>query len=289
MINGRTLYLLHVPKCGGIAVNYTIYKTLNENGIPWYPATRSLEGQLLHRNNFNDYAYIQGHLGTYPIGLVDNLDVAYICRNPVDRSISNFAWLWMTNVIQSKEDYLDIEDISEKLKHYLFNDEFYFPHRNIQSRFICNKPSDNTFKYMFDREFLTQEELAACELEKNSHVNKTQNWYIPDTNTSIEYAKSQIDSFNILGTTDNHDQFVEKVVDWFQENYQIDSRAEDYEYRIKTGIKINESKLNINDSETINTEDLKSMLSAKEIKKIETNNNLDMEIYLYVKSKLGYV
>ena len=272
-----------------MAVNYTIYKTLNQNNIPWYPSTRNIKDQSPHLNTFNDYAYIQGHLGTYPIGLVDNLDVAYICRNPVERSISNFAWLWMTNVIQNKEEYLDIKDISKKLKYYLFNDEFYFPHRNIQSRFICNKPSENIFKYMFDRESLTKRELEICELEKIGHINQTQNWYIGDENTSIEYAKSQIDSFKIIGTTENHDQFVEKIIDWFQENYQVDSRAEDYQHRVETGNKINESKLNINDSETINTEDLKSMLSIEEIEKIEENNNLDMEIYLYVKNKLGYV
>lgn len=289
MHDNKSLYFLHIPKTGGMSISIMIHDQLRGNNIPWYPDQKPILNQSVSDIDFNEFAYIQGHLGTFPIGRVNNLDVACIIRNPVDRIISNFAWLWMTEVISEKEEYKNFNSIEDKLKHYLFEDEFYFPHRNLQARFVCNEPKAYIYKYLFEPESLTDEEKTLVEQEKNIllETNRTRNWYIGNENTSLEFAKSQIDSFQIVGVTDHHNDFSEKIMDWFLENHSIDARGMNYYRQKLEDVKLFESYLEVGD-DVLYSADLKSMLSKKEIEDLEVFNDLDMELYRYTKNKLGY-
>jgi hypothetical protein len=285
----RTLYFLHIPKTGGMAMSLMMYDQLNANNIPWYPNKRSVLTDSISEIDFNEFVYIQSHLGTFPINRTSNLDVACLVRNPVDRQISNFGWLWMTEVIQEKEEYKDLNSIEAKLKYYLFEDDFYFPHRNLQTRAVCNEPKTYIYKYLFEPESLTDQERVLAEQEKNKlyETNRTRSWYLGNENTSLEFAKSQIDSFKIIGVTDHHNDFSEKIIDWFLENYSTDVRGMNYYRRKDDDVKLFESYLEVED-EVLYCKDLKAMLSEKEIKDIESFNDLDMDLYKYTKNKLGY-
>jgi hypothetical protein len=289
MKNKKSLYLFHIPKCGGMAINLMIYDKLNLNNLEWYPNKRPIINQSVSNIDFDNFIYIQGHLGTFPIGRTNNLDVACILRNPVDRSISNFSWLWMTETIQNKEEYKNLSSIETKLKYYLFEDEFYFSHRNIQTRFVCNEPDEIIYKYKLNPELLTPEEKQIAEKEKNELMkkNRSQNWYIKNEKTSLEFAKSQIDSFKILGITEKHNDFSEKIINWFEENHYIDVRGQNYYRQRQENVKLFQSYLEVEDK-VFYSQDLKLMLSKKEIEKVESLNSLDMELHEYTRNKLGY-
>ena len=205
--------------------------------------------------NLSEYNYIQAHLGTYPINKINNLSVACMLRDPVDRSISNFLWIY-ERLLKNNKKYLNYSEMINKLRCYLFEDDFYFEHNNIQTRFICNESNDIVFEKNID------------------YKDWSKNWCLKNTNTTFEFAKKQIDSFDIVGTLDNFNYFNSEIEKWFLNNYKTN-------FIKKSNIKILESNLD----NIYTTKYLKSLLTTKEIDAIINNNDLDFKIYSYVKEK----
>lgn len=205
--------------------------------------------------DLSEYNYIQAHIGTYPINKINNLSVACMLRDPVDRSISNFLWIY-ERLLKNDKKYLKHSKIINKLKYYLFEDDFYFEHNNIQTRFICNESKNIVFEKNID------------------YRDWSKSWCLKNTDISFEFAKNQIDSFDIVGTLDNFNYFNDQIEKWFLNNYNIN-------FVKKSNIKILESNLD----NMYTTKYLKSLLTKKNIYDIINNNALDFKIYNYVKEK----
>jgi len=205
-----------------------------------------------YNKNLSEYDYIQAHLGTYPINSLNNLTVGCMLRDPVDRSISNFLWIY-EKLLKNNKKYSKYKDIKDKLRYYLFDDKFYFDHRNIQARFICNEPTDKVFY-------------------KTNYKEWSKNWYLKNDKTSFEFAKKQLDSFNFTGTTDNFLFFLKNIEDWFFEKHDI-------VFKNKIELKFLESNL----YEKHTTKSLKETLYKYETDAIINNNIIDFNLYNYVK------
>jgi len=259
-INKR-LYFLHIPKTGGTTVAANFGQFLINNNIIKYPPTNPP-----HDDVSNDYAFIQGHLGTYPISRVDNLSVATLLRDPLDRAISNFLYIY-ERVLKNREDYLAIPTMEEKLKYYLFEDEFYFSHRNIQSKFISLDPGINKFK----------DEPST---EESEYVNRSKRWNLPDSDVTFKKAKSKIDSFDIVNTTRNVDVFINRLIEWFNTNYP-DLSIKSLGSSI---INANISSLNKN-GRVLTTESMKQSLSDEDIARFLELNSIDFQLYEYIYNK----
>jgi len=237
MLN-KQFYLLHIPKTGGTSVSLSLYNSLHQNGLKSYPNKRPP-----HEKNLSEYVYIGAHLGRNPINSIDNLSVGCILRNPISRSISNFLWI-KDSILENK-----YKNVKDKLRHYLFEDPDYFDHYNIQTRFICNnqKPID-----MIDYQIWSR------------------NWYL-NNKLDVNFAKSELDCFEIVGTQDKHRDFTVKVHDWFDKNYNI---------KIEYNIERHDLK-----SET--SEYLLNTLTKSEKEKILNNNYKDYELYAHAKERVS--
>lgn len=276
----KAIYVLHVPKCGGTTVSVQLRSRIFEyDQLAFY-------GQVINdkKLDLNNYKIIQGHFGNYPISKISNIDTVFLARNPVDRSLSNFAWLMMNNVFENNINYTMLNSIQEKLKYYLFEDLFYSEHNNLQSRHLCNGIEECVFNYKYNFRYLNTEEKVLIEKYKNNmmYINKTQNWYIQNNNTNYGNVKEQIEKVKILGTTEKVNQFIDEVYILFAK-YNPNKLVKNLD-TIKNH-KHNESKIILHNQE-IKTKDLKNMLSKKELSKIEENNSLDMQLWEYVNSML---
>jgi hypothetical protein len=242
-------YFLHIPKTAGTSIFIDVASNINKDKVSMF-----INGTPPYKKDFLKHDYIQAHIGTYPIGLVEDLTVGCMLRDPVDRSISNFLFIY-EKLLKDDDKYLKYEKIEDKLRYYLFDDEFYFDHRNIQARFICNKPKNNIFN------------------EKVNYKEWSQNWCLENDKTSFEFAKKQLDSFDFVSTTDNFSVFLKNLESWFFENYSLS-------FNNKNTLRANESNL----YNKYTTSNLKELLQKNEIDDIINNNIIDFNLYNYIKN-----
>lgn len=284
----KGLYMWHTPKTGGLAISVIMMVLRGRQEFSVFP---NYNPNLGFDPSF-DYSYIQAHYGTLPVDKNPELDTAILIRDPLDRSVSNFIWLYMENVLTDMEPYKSIDSMEDRLRHYLFEDQTFLMHRNMQTRFLSNGIAEETVNFLHGTDKTTP--IA----DDTSHPNIYIHWYIPDNNTSIESAKSQIDRATILGVTDNHDQFTEQVLNWFKSNYDLDLSEIYYAEleRLKNSKSmiagrdldpyLNFSTYTDSDGTTYTTQSLKSLLTQDDIDQIYANNSLDLELYNYAKEKL---
>jgi len=261
MTINKTLYFLHIPKTAGMTAGITIGQFLVANNLPKYPPSSPP-----HADVSSEYAFIQGHLGRYPISKIENISVATLVRDPLSRAVSNFLYIY-NRVLANREEYLNLETIEAGLKYYLFEDPNYIAHRNIQSKFICSEPEENMFK-----DIPSSQEL--------DYENRSKQWYLKDVEITSELVKSYIDEFEIVNTTLNVSIFINRLIDWFNNNYpELDIKS------LNTQVfSINNSYVEF-EGNTYTTENLISSLSDEDIEKFLDLNSIDFELYEYVYSK----
>jgi len=258
MTINKTLYFLHIPKTAGMTVGVNFAQFLIANNLSKYPPTPPP-----HSDVSSEYAFIQGHLGRYPISQIENISVATLVRDPLDRAISNFLYIY-NRVLSSREEYASLATMEERLKYYLFEDPLYISHRNIQSKFICSEPELNMFKDI-------------PENEKEDYLTRSKQWYLKDLDINFELVKENIDSFDIVNTSNKVSEFIQKLVDWFNKNYEdLDVKVLNTEI-----FSINDSSLKIG-RKTYTTALLKSSLSDQNIVDFLDLNEIDFELYEYI-------
>jgi hypothetical protein len=257
MKNNKQLYFLHIPKTGGTSVNDQIEKSLIENNIKIYPPTSPP-----HKNNINEYNYIKGHFARYPIKEIKDLDVACLFRNPIDRAISTFLFIY-DKTLYANPEYKKIPNFVDKLRYYLFEDDYYVNHRNIQSKFVCTEPT-----------------IIKINNESNSWYKKINNsWGLENNEITFDLAKTFVDEFKIIGITENHKEFMYKIKKWFLLNYNINI------FENFNNIVSNKSFV-IYDKIEYTSNTIKNMLTENDLQKFKNNNLIDLELYEYICQKL---
>ena len=269
------LYMLHIPKTGVRYVNQIIRPQLKKYNILCYPST-----PYEKNTNLNDFHYMHGHFGNYPLSNVTNLSIACIFRDPLERAVSNFVFIY--NKIL-KDRYSNIYNIKDQLTEYLFNDNHYYLHNNIYARFLLSGTDHEIIHISKQNEDIfnnikTQEEINKIKLE---YFERSKIWYLPEVDISFEEAKKNIDKIEILGLFENIENFIYDIWFWFYKNYNV-------EKSININLINNTfSKLNDFNNKEYKTKDLLSLLSISDIEKYKKNNEIDYKIYNYVKQKLS--
>jgi hypothetical protein len=258
MKKDKSLYFLHIPKTGGTSVNDQIIGQLFTNNIKKYPP-----GSPPHSYSFSGYQYITGHFARYPVDMVENLDVACLFRDPLDRSISTFLYIYNLSLFASKE-YCAIPNFVDKLKYFLFYDTEYFFHQNIQSKFISNSINIKNVKNKYGEDFW--------------YKVKDKGWGIKNTQITYEIAKQNLDKIAIVGTTKNHKKFIKDIADWFLLNHDI---------KIYQTDKLSNRSSVIYNNVEYNTPILRELLSIDDYKMFFDKNIIDYQIYNYINNKDG--
>jgi hypothetical protein len=261
----KQLYFLHIPKTAGKYVSANIKKSLDKNNIPYYISTH-----YPNNKNFVNKAYISMHAGTYPIDLIDSLDVAVVVRHPVEARLSYFNFIY-NRALFLRDEYIERKSTLEKLRYYLFEDPNFKLHNNYQSRFICNSADERSFD---PRSFYTKnhEEMMDPFFKKGEAFT----WFVGNEKTSQENAMEAIKKFKIVNSLDNIAMFEKNISDWFNDNYQI-------EIDFDQNNLINYGSFSYGDEKNITTEYLMSLISEEDIDLIIKNNDIDYFIYNYVK------
>jgi hypothetical protein len=129
---------------------------------------------------------------------------------------------------------------------------------------------------LFNASKFIREDEAILEQEGKFNDGKVFTWFVNNDKTSLEFAKKQIDSFSIVGTVDNIDEFMSKKQKWFKDNYGVTINWNKEK-------RVNPSEVTYNGVE-YTTSKLKEMLTEEEKQMILDQNDIDYAIYNYVRS-----
>jgi hypothetical protein len=274
--------MLHIPKTGGLAVK-TLTNVLNSKGLIAHP---SANPQPL--DDYSKFAYVHGHFGIKPMIEYPEIQAACLVRDPLDRVVSNFIWLIMNNELQEQEPYVNLSTIYQKMHYYLIEDSDYSKN-NLITRFLSNGIDDDFFR--LNNVSIFRKDGSLIDVDRTEQFKEYYKHWFVDNNTSLEVAKQYLDKIAILGVTEHHDAFMDKIFKWFIDNYNLDIKQEYLDENAKiTNPKnipyVNYSNYTDSDGTTYTTESLKALLTEEDIAKIYENNALDLELYNYAKEKL---
>lgn len=261
----KQLYFLHIPKTAGKFVSACIKKSFENDLNSVYIST--------HFPNNNEYLknkkYISAHAGTYIFEKINNVDVATIVRHPVFARASYFNFIYPF-YLKNREEYININNVKDKFKYYLFEDKNFLSHNNYQSRFLCN-PSDARSWDM--KNFFEKDGRMLMDKYKDGLAF---DWFVSNDRTSLDLAIKNINSFKIKNTMDNVESFMHNINKWFSENYGVTINFD-------TNERINNSETKFNEN-ILTSEDLVSGLTAEEFKDVISLNEIDYKVYNFVKN-----
>lgn len=261
MVNKR-LYFSHIPKTAGTFIIKNIWDSMKKNGLNYYPF---LSRDFPHKQSFTDYTFLAGHFGTYPIVKYPTLDVACLLRDPLDRMISYFNFLYEP---RNKKRYSHVGDYKDQLSFFLLEDPETKGYNNSQSRFLCNPANANIFG---------EASLSREQIDNQIDSVEPFMWFVDDKETSVQFAKTQIDALSISGTVEGLSLFTKNVSSWFEENYG-------FPIAFDLNKKSNTSSIEY-DKKTYDTKMCRDLLSKEEVELFIKNNSIDYEVYRYVKTK----
>ena len=263
----KQLYFLHIPKTAGSFISGNIQNSINNDLLCYVGPISSNSNEFLKSK-----IYISAHAGTYPVELLEDVFVATLIRDPISARASYFNFIYPRSLYDRNE-YKNLPSNRERFLYYLFEDKNFLIHNNYQSRFICNSSDPKSW----DPEFFYAKHRSAM----TSHVyeGKGFDWFVGNENTSIDNAIHNIDSFEIVNTVDNIEVFCGKIKNWFMLNHNIEVNF-DFNNKINTG----PSKLN---EEPVSSEYFVNLLTQDEKDRVLELNNIDLEVYNFVKNKEG--
>jgi len=275
----KSLYMLHIPKCGGLSIS--LIKKVLPRKINVYPTER-----FDNFTDFDKYDYVHWHFGST---LVDNpnYDTVCIVRDPVDRAISNFLWLKQQNALIESVQYNEDLPFLEQLKYYLFEDQNYFSHRNLQARFLSNGISDDILQAIY-KKFPNEKYPLESIVELSSIPIRMRDWYVEENNTSFENSVATLNKCISYQTLENHSVLLDSIFTWFKENRDLEVKTlydDMYSNLLEVrGIPYyNYSSYTHSDGITYTTTEVRQLLSSEEIDSIYAINSIDKQIYEYVK------
>lgn len=184
-------YHHHIPRTSGMFIRYPLTSLLTSKGVK-YLSVYQLE--QINKEEFYNVNYIFGHIGGYPIRLLDNVFEFGIVRNPIDRFLSTFNFF-------SKE-VLSVHPTKEFLDEWLYSDTYSLPHSNLQSKSIT----------------------GTIDEDKWNKSNRTQRvldgWMFEDYSLDINKIKERIDSAYFC-SLENNTLLLDKLSNIHEKEYNF--------------------------------------------------------------------
>jgi hypothetical protein len=258
--NKQPFYFLHMAKTSGISLQEELKDVFKEEQMFINTA------QYLNDDDMLNSKLISGHFAMYPIDLFkkNNKDIHAITmiRNPVDRAISFFIFRFKIHnfFLGRKTEMPTVRDFDLFL-YEMKNLDFI---NNFQSRSMTstlnaaalNAISNKYINGSIDRYQLTGEMFGNCHfLERSSNGSL---W------------KHDLHKFDIIGTVDHRDIFLNKLTNLLEKN--------------KYSSSFKNIKKNISEFEV---EEIKKVLTKSQINKVIELNNYDFELYDFLMTKRG--
>jgi hypothetical protein len=258
--NKESFYFLHIAKTSGISFQSELKKAFaNEQNF-----INSL--QYINEDDMLNSKLISGHFAMHPFVLYKNnnkkLNGLTIIRNPIDRAISFFTFRYKT--IRSVFGLETKKLTNENFDNFLQEEQNLNFISNYQTKTITSDLNTNDCslwvnKYMNNE--ITRIDISTALVFNSSFMNLKNNESL---------WKESLDNFNIIGTVDKRELFLDKTSILLKKN--------NYNAKLTNVVK--------NKSDFSN-EEIKKILTKDQINKIIELNQYDFEFYDFIMSKGG--
>lgn len=258
--NKQPFYFMHMAKTSGISLQEELKDVFKEeqmfiNTVQYLNDVDMLNSKL-----------ISGHFAMYPIDLFKknnkNINAVTIVRNPIDRAISFFIYRFkFYNAIMGRKTefptsrQFDLFLYDKKNLDFITN----FQSRSITSSLNTERLNSISNKYIngsIDRYQLTGEMFGHCHFLERESSGST--W------------KNNLNKFDIIGTVDHRDIFLNKLTNLLEKNEYVSS--------------LKNIKKNISEFEV---QEIKKVLTRSQINKVIELNNYDFELYDFLMTNKG--
>jgi len=257
--NKQPFYFMHMAKTSGISLQEELKDVFKEeqmfiNTVQYLNDVDMLNSKL-----------ISGHFAMYPIDLFKknnkNINAVTIVRNPIDRAISFFIYRFkFYNAIMGRKTEFPT---SRQFDLFLYDKKNLDFINNFQSRSISstlnvavlNPISNNYMNGSIDRYKLTEKMFSSCHFMEYSDGSL---W------------KNDLHKFNIIGTVDHRDLFLNKLTNLLEKNKY---------HSVFKNIKRNTSGFEV--------QEIKKILTKSQIDKVIELNNYDFELYDFLMTSKG--
>ena len=258
--NKQPFYFLHMAKTSGISLQEELKDVFKDEQMFINTA------QYLNDDDMLSSKLISGHFAMYPIDLFKknnkNIHAVTIVRDPIDRAISFFIFRFkIHNFFLGRKTEMPTSRDFDLFLYEIKNLDFItnFQSRSITSSLNTERLNSISNKYIngsIDRYQLTGEMFGHCHFLERSSNGST--W------------KSNLNKFDIIGTVDHRDLFLNKLKDLLERN--------EYESSFKN------IKKNISEFEV---QEIKKVLTKSQIDKVIELNNYDFELYDFLMTSKG--
>jgi hypothetical protein len=246
------IYFNHIPKTAGSFFNFNIRKILRDYNI------QHKEYFIGDVDNINEEELINadlilGHLGIYPNIYHNSLTTVTMLRNPIDRLVSNYCMIYRN---EGLDDLIEFND-------WLFNDDIgYLTKNNLQCRFLTSKRMMYvTKKYPNVAEKTSNEfEVASQELHENGFA-------IEEGIVDYNNAKKYLENCELVMVSENAPIEIDKFFKLINYKWSIYIKGKTEPF-----------------GESLKSKKLRTLLNKKQIDKIISLNEIDVELYEYSKT-----
>ena len=258
--NKEPFYFMHMSKTSGISLQEELKDVFKDEQMFINTV------QYLNNEDMLNSKLISGHFAMYPINLFKknnkNIHAITMVRNPVDRAISFFIFrfkihhffLGIKTQMPTSRDF-DLFLYEMKNLDFITN----FQSRSMTSSLNTERLNLINNKYingLIDRYQLTGEQFGNCQFLKRE--SNGSGW------------KSNLNEFDIIGTVDHREIFLNKLTNLLEKNK--------YDSSFKN-IKKNFSNFEI--------QDIKRVLTKSQINKVIELNQYDFELYDFLMTNKG--
>lgn len=182
----RIINHIHIPRCSGIYLNGHIVNNLKSLSIPFITTNHGLINEI----TFNNKKFISGHYGITPLEYIENPINTTMVRNPIDRYISNFLYIYKGH------------DMHKDFESWLYDENIYKNQINLQTRFLTKKLNIDSYN------------------SKNHGLERAEDgWCLDKTELNIKDAIKTINSCEIVGIFEDHHSFLNKYNNLLLSNF----------------------------------------------------------------------
>ena len=179
-----------MPRTSGLFIRSGVHLAFQTHGLK---SSIVYHDKTIGQDMFNNSKFISGHLGNYPHKFNDSLKSFTILRDPVDRFISWFFFMY--------ENSRPLEELENIFSEWLYNPEIYPYLSDMKKKFLTGTVDEKGFNST-----------------KNIMEKTMKEWFLKDYSFDESVMQEKVDSMSCY-TVENRGVLLDDIIRYMSKEY----------------------------------------------------------------------